>query len=237
MAREKIFRFKQFCIRNDKSAMKVGTDGVLLGAWADVNNVTSVLDIGTGTGLIALMIAQRSIADITAIEIDEDAASEAKQNFKESPWRERLHIEKMDFNEYAENCEDRFDLIISNPPYFIDSLKCPDAKRGRARHTDSLSYDNLIHGAANLLSDNGRICLITPSDVENIITSIATTNELIITKKTMVYPTQKSSAKRILWQLSKVYSEFEEDSLCIEIDRHVYTEEYINLTRDFYLKF
>lgn len=236
MAREKIFRFKQFSVRNDKSAMKVGTDGVLLGAWADVDNASSVLDIGTGTGLIALMIAQRSIADITAIEIDEDAASEAKQNFAESPWLERLHVEKIDFNEYAATCKDKFDLIISNPPYFIDSLKCPDDKRGKARHTDSLSYDNLIQGAAKLLSDNGRICLITPSDVENIIISIATTNELIIIKKTTVYPTQKSAAKRILWQFSKVYSECVEDSLYIEIDRHVYTKDYINLTRDFYLK-
>lgn len=237
MSREKIFRFKQFSVRNDRSAMKVGTDGVLLGAWANVDNTSSALDIGTGTGLIALMIAQRSLADITAVEIDEGAVSEAKQNFKESPWSERLHIEKMDFNEYAATCKDKFDLIISNPPYFIDSLKCPDDKRGKARHTDSLSYDNLIFGAANLLSENGRICLITPSDVENIITSIVSIKGLTITKKTLVYPTQNSPVKRILWQLSKVFSEYVEDSLCIEIDRHEYTKEYLNLTRDYYLKF
>ena len=147
MAREKVFRFKQFGVRHEKSAMKVGTDGVLLGAWTNAENAKKVLDIGTGTGLIALMIAQRSKALITGIEIDEDAAEEAYENFVSSPWGDRLRVENSDFAVFSNICNEKYDVIVSNPPYFVDSLECPDEKRGKARHTSSLSFENLIKGA------------------------------------------------------------------------------------------
>lgn len=237
MAREKVFRFKQFSVRNDKSAMKVGTDGVLLGSWADTIGAGSVLDIGTGTGLIALMIAQRCDAHITAVEIDEDAASEALHNFSASLWKERLHLQMMDFKEFATCCVERFDLIVSNPPYFIDSLKCPDEKRDIARHTGSLSYGDLLNGAVRLLTENGCICLITPFDVESVIENLVIELQLQTKHKTLVYPTPESSAKRILWNLSKENAICKVDSLIIEKERHIYTDEYIALTRDYYLKF
>ena len=176
MAREKVFRFKQFSVRNDKSAMKVGTDGVLLGAWADVKAANSVLDIGTGTGLVALMMAQRCNANIDAIEIDADAFAEATLNFNESPWAERMKVIHDDFITFSKDCDLRYDVIVSNPPYFIDSLVCQEEKRKNARHTSSLSYENLIECAVKLLNDNGFICLITPSDVENHLDNIIMMN-------------------------------------------------------------
>lgn len=235
MAREKTFRFKQFNVHNDKSAMKVGTDGVLLGAWADVCNAKSVLDVGTGTGLIALMVAQRSGAEICAVEIDEDAVAEAEINFDESPWNERLNVIQADFIDFAEHCERKFDVIVSNPPYFINSLECPDEKRGKARHTGSLSYEQLIGCSAKLLTEQGHICLITPSDVENLLETIITGNGLFVSRKVYVCPTIGSLPKRILWEISHQSTECETENIVIEKARHVYTDEYIALTHDYYI--
>lgn len=235
MAREKVFRFKQFSVRNDKSAMKVGTDGVLLGAWADVTSAKRVLDIGTGTGLIALMIAQRCNAKITAVEIDNDAACEASQNFLESPWAERLSVEKADFEIYANECTEKYDVIVSNPPYFVNSLECPDDKRTKARHTDSLSYNTLIEGASKLLTESGSIFLITPSDVEEIIDKCVKAYGMYVVEKVYVCPVVNGLPKRILWKISKNNSVLKESDFAIEIDRHKYTQEYISLTREYYL--
>lgn len=235
MAREKVFRFKQFSVLNDKSAMKVGTDGVLLGAWADVTGAKKVLDIGTGTGLIALMIAQRSDAEITGIEIDHDSACEAERNFTMSTWQNRLKVLKMDFNEYAKVCRDEYDLIVSNPPYFVNSLECPDEKRLQARHTCALNYTQLIEGAVSLLADKGNICLITPIEVEGLLNEIVKKNGLSICKKVYVSSVVGSVAKRILWQISNKKGNCAKYSFSIEISRHVYTDEYIALTKEYYL--
>lgn len=235
MAREKIFRFKQFSVRNDKSAMKVGTDGVLLGAWADVAGAMRVLDIGTGTGLIALMVAQRCNADIVAIEIDEDAATEANENFTSSPWSSRMVVVKDDFVNFSEKSNEQFDVIISNPPYFIDSLLCPDEKRGKARHSNSLSYKDLISGASRLLADSGTVFLITPSDVEAFIEKILENENLFVNEKVYVCPTVDSMPKRLMWRISKGVSECASSNLVIEKERHVYTDDYIALTHDYYL--
>lgn len=235
MAREKIFRFKQFSVRNDKSAMKVGTDGVLLGAWADVSSAKKVLDIGTGTGLIALMIAQRSKADVVAVEIDGDAVNEARQNFKESPWSNRLIVKELDFANYAEICNEKYDVIVSNPPYFVNSLECVDDKRTRARHTNSLTYETLLFGSSKLLDSEGCMFLITPSDVEVVLERIILDSGLFVNEKVNVCPTINSAPKRILWKLSKDNLKYTESMLFIEIDRHVYTQEYIALTKDYYL--
>ncbi len=236
MPREKVFRFKQFSVLNHKSAMKVGTDGVLLGAWADVNEAQSVLDVGTGTGLIALMLAQRCMAEIVGIEIEPNAAEEAQINFYESPWNDRLRVEMIDFVEYADTCTSQFDVIVSNPPYFVNSLECDDEKRQKARHTSSLSYENLISGAVSLLNDNGHLCLITPSDVENLIENIVTKNKCYIINKVYVCPIVGGEAKRILWKISKTEEKCETSRLEIEKARHEYTDDYISLTKDYYLK-
>ena len=237
MAREKVFRFKQFSVRNNMSAMKVGTDGVLLGAWCEVADAKRVLDVGTGTGLVALMAAQRCDAVIDAVEIDADATGEARVNFEESPWRERLKVEQCDFVEYSKRCEERYDVIVSNPPYFINSLECEDDKRQKARHTSALSYDALIEGAIELLKEGGHICLITPSDVENVIDTIVEANGCGVAKKTFVSPLVGGAPKRILWKIVKhKTAECVIDRIEIEKSRHEYTDDYISLTREFYLK-
>lgn len=236
MAREKVFRFKQFSVRNDKSAMKVGTDGVLLGAWADVKAANSVLDIGTGTGLVALMMAQRCNANIDAIEIDADAFAEATLNFNESPWAERMKVIHDDFITFSKDCDLRYDVIVSNPPYFIDSLVCQEEKRKNARHTSSLSYENLIECAVKLLNDNGFIFLITPSDVENHLDNIIMMNNCYVANKTYIRPLLGGEVKRLLWKISKQECACVVEYMEIEKSRHEYTDEYIALTREYYLK-
>lgn len=237
--RENIFKFKQFSVQNEKSAMKVGTDGVLLGAWCNVNGVNSVLDIGCGTGLISLMIAQRQAdAKIDAVEIDNDAHNEALINFTNSPWANRLNAILADFNDFVTICHHKYDLIVSNPPFFTNGILPPDESRKNARHCNSLSFSDLLNGAHYLLTEAGRICLITPYDNQTTIASLANSYELFIKKKTIIYPKPNSPAKRILWELVKMDVEKSiTDDLIIETsERHRYSDEYIKLTKDFYLK-
>ena len=214
--------------------MKVGTDGVLLGTWANVDLSEHILDIGTGTGLIALMLAQRSEADIDAIDIDADACEQAKENAEKSPFRERIKVFHSPLNQYKSNTQ--YDLIVSNPPYFMDSLKCPDGKRSLARHTDTLSLDDLVEDSMNLLSPVGKLALIIPFDQRDLIISIAKKNGLFVTRETHVLPTPQAAPKRLLIELSKLEATPQQTYLTIEIERHQYTEEFIRLAKDFYLK-
>ena len=185
MGREKTFRFKQFAVLNDRTAMKVGTDGVLLGAWCPVEGMRHVLDVGTGCGVIALMVAQRNhTALIDAIDIDHDAIEEATLNFVASPWSERLTAIEADFNDMTRH--DRYDMIVSNPPYFTDSLLPPDAARTMARHTESLTYSQLIEGAAQRLTDEGILALISPTDAEGIIIEAAAFASLPVRRITIL---------------------------------------------------
>ena len=157
------FTFKQFTIRHDRCAMKVGTDGVLLGAWTSVDHSHRLLDIGTGTGLIALMLAQRCPqAFITAIDIDAEAVEQARENALSSPWKDRVEVLLQDICTFPAN--QQFDTIVSNPPYFIDSLKCPDDQRNTARHTDTLDAERLLASVARLLTDDGRFSIILPAE-------------------------------------------------------------------------
>ena len=145
------FQFKQFTVWHDKCAMKVGTDGVLLGAWTPVESSARILDIGTGTGLVALMLAQRCSASVIALEIDGKAAQQAAENITRSPWGSRIEVVCQDFRLYSnKNNSLKYDTIVSNPPYFTDSLKCPDSQRNTARHNDNLSYEELLKGVSNL---------------------------------------------------------------------------------------
>lgn len=216
--------------------MKVGTDGVLLGAWCDVAGKKNVLDVGTGTGLIALMVAQRSQpATIDAIEIDEAAYYEACYNIENSPWSERISVVHIDFSDWCDK-EKKYDLIVSNPPYFTNGILPTDGKRKIARHCETLTFDKLITHSITLLSENGIICLITPADAENEITSIVVRNGLNIEKKTVVYPKTGSVPKRILWQIGRSQCYCIVDELFIEHEtHHEYTSQYVELTKDFYL--
>ncbi len=162
MARNNWFEFKQFRIEQQKAAMKVGTDGVLLGAWTPIVDAQRILDVGTGTGLIALMLAQRSNARIDAVEIDKLASEEAEFNFAQSPWNDRLNVFNTNFQVFVNLPFVPYDLIVSNPPFFINSLKTKCAALSVARHDEMLSFDQLITGAKRLLSNTGRFCVIIP---------------------------------------------------------------------------
>lgn len=234
------FQFKQFTIYHDRCAMKVGTDGVLLGAWCRVPEHGNVLDIGTGTAVIALMAAQRTaLSDvfIDAIEIDPEACSQAEENVSASSWRDRISLYNTAFQEYARRETVRYDCIVSNPPYFDNALLPPEnVSRQAARHTVSLTYEELLSGAARLLKPEGHISIIYPADQDNRISGIAVRNGLWTSRKVWVKGRPDTAPKRVLieWGLSPV--DYEEETLVIETAHLAYTPEYVNLTRDFYLK-
>lgn len=229
------FTFKQFTIRHDRCAMKVGTDGVLLGAWTDLDHSRQILDIGTGTGLIALMLAQRCPeARITAIDIDTDAIGQAYENIQASPWKERVEAKLQDICTYTGR--GIFDTIVSNPPYFIDSLKCPDLQRNTARHTDTLDASRLIQKVVELLTPDGRFSLILPAEQTDELIALAESHGLYPSRQTWVITRPGLMPKRILMEFRKTPATFHPDELVIELDRHVYSEDYIALTKDFYLK-
>lgn len=235
----KDFKFKQFTVSQYKCAMKIGTDGVLLGAWTQLGNPFSVLDIGSGTGIIALQIAQRCNAEIIdALEIDADAFEQAVENFERSDWGDRLFCYHASLQEFADEIEDKYDFIISNPPFYTSTYKTNtiEDKRAVARHSESLPYAVLLESAAKLLSESGSCAFITPFEEEENFLAIASENNLFPNRITRVKGTSKSPIKRSLLQLSFKKSTIEFDELIIEIERHVYTEKYINLVKDFYLK-
>lgn len=228
------FQFKQFTVWHDKCAMKVGTDGVLLGAWADLSNAGNILDVGTGTGLLSLMIAQRCNADITAIEIDEQAIIQANENVRRSPWEKQITILHADYRKFTSSR--KFDLIVSNPPYFADSLLSLDEQRSLARHANELTYADLIKKTVTLLQPTGTFSLIVPIDVCEKIIAIAYDHSLFLIKQTNVYTKPEASPKRGLLTFSFIRTNCVTDSLVIELSRHLYSEEYIELTKQYYLK-
>ena len=229
------FKFKQFTIHHDRCAMKVGTDGVLLGAWVNLSNSQHILDIGTGTGLIALMMAQRCKASsITAIDIDEEAVNQANENIQASPWKEQVKAVQQDICSYQPNV--LFDTIVSNPPYFINSLKSSDAQRNTARHTDSLSAEDLMRKSAELLTEEGHFSIILPTEQIEELIQIGERVGLYPSRRTNVITRPGLLPKRTLMEFCKRNTSYPTDELIVELDRHVYSEEYIALTRDFYLK-
>lgn len=228
------FSFKQFTVYHDRCAMKVGTDGVLLGAWTDVASAHNILDIGTGTGLVSLMLAQRCDARIKAIDIDQDAVEQAKENVALSPWKDRIEVELQDICRY--NSNNGFDVIVSNPPYFVHSLKGPDRQRNIARHTEELNFENLIGSVSRLLRLKGTFSVIIPTDGMELFQAIATCHELYLSRQTLIHTKPEAEPKRVLLAFKKYPEEYIADSLTIELSRHVYSEEYMALTRDFYLK-
>ncbi len=234
-----IFQFKQFTINQDQTAMKVGTDGVLLGAWSPIpENCFSIMDIGTGTGIIALMMAQRSPAEqVDAIEINEKAYEQASENFENSPWNDRLFCFHAGLDELIEEPEDEYDLIISNPPFYTENYKTADEQRDLARFQDAMPFEMLVEAADLLLSENGIFSVIIPFKEEAHFLALAKEYELFPIKITHVKGTPTSEIKRTLLAFSRnEISAIEISELVIETERHVYTEEYIALTKEFYLK-
>ncbi len=231
------FRFKQFTIYHSRSAMKVGTDGVLLGAWSRLPFEGRVLDVGTGTGLIAIMAAQRSRAFVDAVELDFNAATEAAENANRSPWGDRITVYGVDFTRfYTTVVKPRYHHILSNPPYFMQSLLPPDAQRGQARHTGTLDYESLFEGASRLLLPEGWLSLISPADVEEHLRFVAQLYGFYPNRLTYVAGIAGREPKRLLSEWSRERRPVETTLLAIERRGEGYTPEYIRLTRDFYLK-
>lgn len=230
------FQFKQFIVRHDRCAMKVGTDGVLLGAWVPVRNVRRALDVGAGSGLISLQLAQRN-ADIriTAVEIDPDAAAQAQENIRHSPWNDRIEVACCDFRQFLP--KEKFDLIVSNPPYFIDALKCPDSQRCTARHTSDLNYELLFGHSAYLLSEEGVVSIIIPSEVETTVIDTAWKYNLHPHHRLRVFTKPGKPCRRVLLTFGRQCHSCIEEHLCIESEvPGQFTPEYVALTKEFYLK-
>ena len=227
-----VFKFKKFSIIQTKSAMKVGTDGVLLGSWVNCLNAKKILDIGAGTGLISLMLAQRNNeCNITAVEIDKETSEEANININNSKWRDRISIINISINNFATS--KKFDFIVSNPPYF--PANCSKNKRAIARHTNLLSFQDLIRTTVKLLSSKGMFSVILPKIAEATFCKIANANKLFLIRICQVKGQKNSDVKRVLLEFSFEKSSLYSESLVIEESRHIYTNKYIDLCQDFYL--
>ena len=217
--------------------MKVGTDGVLLGAWTQVNNARRILDIGTGTGLLALMLAQRFSAEIDAIEVDRDAAFQAKENVLQSPWSDRIQVIHISLQDFLKQ-KRKYDLIVVNPPYFTDALQAPDPKRSLARHNHQLSQESLAEGVCELLEEDGRFTVILPETNFSPFLTLCEKSHMVVSHRTNVYSKPGSPCIRVLAEFSRNVSEEIADDLIIESDgRHGYSPRFIELVREFYLKY
>lgn len=233
------FTFKRFAIEQQRSAMKVGTDGVLLGAWANINpSQKRFLDIGAGTGLIALMVAQRSEewgGSVVGVEIDPQSFMDARENVASCPWRERVTIENCAIQEFVS--EVTFDHILSNPPYFVDSLLSPNEARTNARHTTTLTFEALAHSASRLLSTEGVVSLILPYDAVADMTLAAVRAGLFLVRRMDVRSKPSGAPLRSLLEYSPRPAALQREELTIHSVGGDFSSEYRALTRDFYLKF
>ena len=230
------FQFKQFTIAQDMCAMKVGTDSVLLGAWLTPKE-GSLLDIGSGTGLLSLMMVQRTQdAIIDAIDIDESAYIQTLKNIEESPWGNRITAFHSSIQSFE--TDKKYDLIFTNPPYFIDSSQSPNSSRNIARHNNELPFKDLLKWVKHLLKKEGIFALILPINEAEIFINEANQNGFYLSRKCSVKPNLNKPAKRILMEFTLYIQPVIEEEIIIEIEkRHQYTKEYINLTQDFYLNF
>lgn len=241
----KPFQFKQFAIHQDQCAMKIGTDSVLLGAWTSVKSRPfSILDIGSGTGILSLMLAQRIDAQvIEALEIDDQTYEQCVENFENSPWNDRLFCFHASLEEFVEDLsadqigiDDKYDLIICNPPFYAETYKTENTQRDLARFQDAMPFEHLLESVATLLSEHGLFSLIIPFSEEKQFITLASKMALFPKRITHVRGTPSSDIKRSLIEFSFSEISCEISELIIETERHQYTDSYINLTKDFYLK-
>lgn len=235
--RGEIFQFKQFKVSHINSTMKVGTDAVLLGAWIDITDSISILDVGTGCGVISLMLAQRnSIVRIMAIDIDDSSVKEATKNFINSPWSERLDCLNTSLQEFSSDI--KFDHIVSNPPFFLDGTLSPAKSRYAARHTIKLSYNDLLSNTTRLLKSGGKLSIIIPSEQEQMIIAIAKSSGLKVCRLLNFIPKKGMKSERSIITFLKSETEIvtERKEMIHYTEQNQWSEDYINLTRNFYFK-
>tara|TARA_R110002049_G_scaffold37208_1_gene117444 strand:+ start:10153 stop:10878 length:726 start_codon:yes stop_codon:yes gene_type:complete len=237
----KPFVFKEFTVHQDQCAMKIGTDAVLLGAWTYIKNKPfSILDIGAGTGVLSLMLAQRSDAElIDAIEIDNSAYEQCVENFERSPWGDRLFCYHASLEEFVDEIEDTYGLIVCNPPFYSEDYKTANKQRDLARFQDAMPFGHLLENVSKLLSENGIFSVIIPFKEEDSFIKLASKFNLFPNQMLHVKGNTNSGIKRSL--IDFIFSNSDKEAterneLIIETERHQYTEDYINLTKDFYLK-
>lgn len=244
------FFFKKFAVTQEKSAMKVNTDGVLLGAWCSLPSADGldesfkVMDVGTGTGVIALMVAQRLVtsgveARITGIDPDSPSAEEAGDNFRESPWCDNLESLPLSLREFLLSSTMKMDLIVSNPPYFNNSLKAPCSRRSNARHTDNLSFNELVDCSADLISERGALSVILPIEAEREFVTIACAKGFFMVRICRVSTIEGDAPKRVMLEFSRVSRGLiNEERLSVQKSPNgLFSDDYRKLTSDFYLKF
>ncbi len=233
--KRKPFSFKQFNVSDKHSAMKIGTDAVLLGASVNCAKKENILDIGTGSGVIALMLAQRSEAKITGLDIHRQSIEDAKLNFSNSKWNNRLKAVHSSFQEYIDKCSESYDLIVSNPPFFTNSLKSPKEQINISKHNDLLPYEVLIAGAKQILTKNGSFSIIIPAGDYKRIIELSKSAGFFLNRQLTVFPKPSKPASRIILEFSTSKFLITNEKLFIRNNDNSYTSEYMNLTKDFYL--
>lgn len=217
--------------------MKVGTDAVILGCFIEMDSTKNILDIGCGSGIISLIAAQKSNAQIRGIDVDEDSVKQAQENFELSPWVTHLRAQHISLQDFSQNNEAKFDLIISNPPFFINSMKSPSDRRNLARHTDSLSSQDLLNAARILLTTHGRLALILPSTEGEELIKLALNDSFFLRRKIYIQPKPSKNANRLVLEFGLSPCDLKEEKLAIREEDYTYSKDYRQLTKDFYLAF
>ena len=233
---ETTFRFREFTVHQEKCAMKVGTDAVLLGSWINLGNAINILDIGTGTGVIALMLAQQSTAVVDAIDIDEGAYQQARENFRISPWFMRMAVEKISLQDFVKTYPNRYDIIVSNPPYFHNASKPLTESRLNARHSGALSFEDLSMGVNQLLKPGGRFYVIFPKQEGLEFMDIAQAKGLFCHRMARVRTIATKDEKRLLMEFRDYPGVLSTEEIIIQNDDHTFSEQYIQLTKPFYFQ-
>ena len=234
----KPFRFKQFSIRDSNCAMKVGTDAVLLGCWVNIEISNHILDIGTGSGIIAMILAQRCNGFIDAVELDNGSFEDAKFNFENCPWSERLKVYNLPFSEFITNTKSKYDLVVCNPPYYNNCLKSPSEKVNVSRHTTSLTHNELIDGTKELLKSSGKLSVILPTSEFQAFVDLAAIHQLFCTRKCIIFPKPDKPCNRVLAEFGLQRPvNIESSEITIRDRNEKYHHDYITLTKAFYINF
>lgn len=231
------FRFQQFQIEDNKSTMKVGTDAVLLGIWTKIHpNCRNILDIGSGCGVISLMLAQKCDAHILGIDIDKNSIQQARQNAEISPWNKRVNFEEISLQNFCQPVRyQSFDIIVSNPPFFVNSLHSPHQGRNLSRHTDTLPYAALAKGVAYCLKKEGVFYTVLPTQSADILISLLQTESIFLQKCLQILSYPSAPPKRVLLCFSKEYKPLQTETFTLRHQNREFTDEYIQFTKEYYL--